>query len=312
MVDNREIWADSIKPGLKKYLVDGFNRHPMEIDRFFKMETSSRAYEETKTAYSFGQLVQTAEGQPSVLDFWQDGYLKRFTHLDYSKQHIVTHKEYADDLYGIWKGRGEKFGKSVAETVNTKGMSVFVNAFSTSYLGADAKPLCSTSHPREDGGSAQSNASNTNIALTEANLETGLNALYEVKDGRGNILNLLPFKATLLVQVAQRKEALILTQSELRPGTGNNDYNYYYGNVDVMVNQYFSVLAGGSDTSWFLILPEVSGLTFFWREQPTLDNWVDKETRNMHISVWCSFSYGWTWWYGVWGSQGTGTGSYTD
>jgi len=131
-VDNRELWADSIKPGLYKYYVDAFERHPMEIAKFFKIFDSKRAYEECKDAWSFGRLVQTAEGQDSILDTYQDGYLTRFTHLDYSKRHIVTHKEYSDDLYGIWKDRASKYGDAVAETVNYEGFSVFRNAFSTS------------------------------------------------------------------------------------------------------------------------------------------------------------------------------------
>ena len=174
------------------------------------------------------------------------------------------------------------------------------------------KKICSTAHTRPDGNSTnQSNASSTGITLTEANLETADLALREVLDGRGNLLNLMPYKAMLMVPPALKKEALIITQSTLRSGTGNNDKNVYLGNFDVYVNQYISSAGGGSDTAWFLIIKEINGLVFLWREKPAVSAWVDERTRNMHTSIWSTFDFGWIHWYGVWGSKGD-SASYSD
>lgn len=139
-------------------------------------------------------------------------------------------------------------------------------------------------------------------------METADLALREVLDGRGNLINLMNAKALLLVPPALKKEALIITQSTLRSGTGNNDMNVYLGNFNVMVSQYISSAASGSDTAWFLILPERVGLTFVWREKPNTKGWTTDNTRNLHMSIWTRFSYGWIHWYGMWGSKGDGLG----
>jgi len=308
MADNRAIWADAIKPGIHTFAVDAFNRHPLEIANVFKIFSTVQAYEDFKDSWSFGRMVKTAEGAPSYQQDYQEGYKTRLIPEGYSLEHVLTHRLKADDLYGVFNNVGGEMGKSAVETANYEGFSVLRNAFSTSFLSyGDRVPLCSTAHTRPDGfATNQSNASSTGITLTEANLETADLALREVFDGRGNILNLMPYKAMLIVPPALKKEALIITQSTLRSGTGNHDKNVYLGNFDVYVNQYISSKSGGSDTAWFLLIKEIGGLVFLWREKPATDSWLDNRTRNLHMSIWSTFDFGWISWYGFWGSQGDG------
>src|SRR3990167_2266671 len=86
----------------------------------------------------------------------------------------------------------------------------------------DAAPTCSTSHPRADGGTAQSNASATGIPLTEANLETGRIALLNQLQDDG-VPMLAPGRLFLVVGINNEKNAQIITRSDKRSGTGNND-----------------------------------------------------------------------------------------
>src|SRR3990167_3255935 len=76
----------------------------------------------------------------------------------------------------------------------------------------DGKALASTVHPRVDGGTAQSNASSTGIALTEANFETGRIALSDqlYDDGQPIVIT---GTLTLLVPIALEKTALIIVGS---------------------------------------------------------------------------------------------------
>ena len=312
MADTRGRFPDTLEEGLREYVVDVFEHYPLEIDRVFTIFNSSKAWEEFKDSWSFGLLEETPEGSNAPADLYQDGYYTRISYKTYSKKHIITWAEYHDDLYGIFKDRSPKMTRQATDTVNSQAFSVFRNAFSTSYLSyGDDKPLCSTNHTRPDGGTAQSNASSTGITLTEANLETADLAVREVKDGRGNLLNFMGEKGLLLVPPALKKEALIITQSTLRSGTANNDLNYYLGNWDVLVSAWISEAAGGSDTAWFVILPNICGLVFIWREKPYTYVEMDKDNRNLEIFIWASFGYGWRWWYGIWGSKGDGA-AYSD
>lgn len=141
-MDNRTIWSDALVPGIKKYAVDEFNKHPLEIGRLFNIFNSERSYEEFKDAFTFGKLTETAEGHPSVLDTLQDGYKTTLTAKQYSKENIVTYLAKADDLYGVFEQRARGLGSSAVDTINDQAFSVFRNAFSTSYTSyGDGKPL---------------------------------------------------------------------------------------------------------------------------------------------------------------------------
>jgi hypothetical protein len=170
------------------------------------------------------------------------------------------------------------------------------NAFSSG-TGGDAKYLCSTLHPRADGGTAQLNASSTGITLSEANFNTGLLAMRGQLDDKGMKIGV---KAdTLVVPPALEKTAQILTQSQLRSGTADNDYNYYKGIVKVISWDWLS-----SSTAWFLLDSSMHELNWFWRVRPDFkqDNAFDTGYSLYKTRMRCS--KGWSDWRGVWGSKG--------
>src|SRR3990172_1705460 len=97
-----------------------------------------------------------------------------------------------DDLYNVINKKPAALARSARRTREREAAQVFNRAFNSSYLGADSEELCSTSHDRSDGGTAQSNASSTGITLTESNLETGLLAANGQLDDKGQIISVNP------------------------------------------------------------------------------------------------------------------------
>ena len=206
---------------------------------------------------------------------------------------------------------------SVKATLARAGGQIFNRAF-TSGAGVtagtrvvpygDGVPLCSTSHPRADGGTAQSNASATSIPLSETNVETGRIALLnQLQDDGTPILD--PSEVYLVVGLNNEKTAQIITKSDQRSGTGNNDFNIYGGGyMKVMVQKWLdsgvSASGVGSNTQWFLAVPNWSKLAITISAGPELEYSKDKDTKAGLWDVIIDGSVCFYDWRGIWGSQG--------
>lgn len=298
-------------PGLRKAIDDGFRQYSPVYKAIANVETTKREFFDDINMSGIGTLAEVPEGQTIPQQSPLNGYTTRYTVKDYAAIIPITHKMLRGDLYSVTTIQRlfTKLGKAANRTIDKNFFSMFNNGFTTSYTSyGDAKPLFSTSHPRKDGGTAQSNASSTGITLTYANLEVATLAMREVLDDRGQIIDIGEGKLTLLVPPALEKEAVVLTESVLIPGEADNDINYhhYKGNVNVVVAKWLSAAAGGSDTAWYLLANGDHEMNLFIRESFETDSWEDKTTRTMNVRGTLAHAYGWSSWYGVWGSKGDG------
>jgi hypothetical protein len=135
---------------------------------------------------------EVGEGAPIPYEDPVQGYDKTYTHVKYGKGFKITEEMVEDDLYREMNKRPAALGRAMRRTAEDQASLVFRRAFSTSYLGADGKPLFSTSHPRSDGGTAQSNASSTGLVLAEDNIQTARVAMRNQLDDKGMKIDVLP------------------------------------------------------------------------------------------------------------------------
>lgn len=298
-MNNRANFSDLLTPGFKEIFDDKFTEQPMVMDSIFHVDSSEKDTEKVSTVGGFGLATQTAEGAPIDYEDVIQGYDTAYAHLKYTKGFKITREMYEDDLYGIMKRKPAALGKAMRRTAENQASLVFRNGFSTSYLGADAKPLFSVGHTRPDGGTAQSNASATGITLSETNLETGRLALRGQLDDKGQIIDVSP--NLLLVPDALAKTAHLIIDSPLRQGTADNDANFYKGTLDIINWKYLS-----SSTAWFLIDKSEHELQWFWRERPQFKNDELFDTEYAVYKSTMRLSRGWSDWRGVWGSAGDG------
>src|SRR4030042_147800 len=193
----RANFQDELDPSIRTIFFDRYDEEPQVMPMVFNVGTSSKDIETDSATTGFGKLQQTNE--LGALDYEDPVkmYKTTYTHLKYTKGFKVSQELVEDDQNNVISKMPRALAKSVVYTTEYWGASVFNNAFSTSYTSyGDGKPLCSTSHTRADGGTAQSNASSTEIVLSEANLETGRLALEKVLNDKGEIVN---FKADPLL-----------------------------------------------------------------------------------------------------------------
>ncbi len=299
MAAYRSNFAVLLTPGFREIFSDKFQEVPMIHDKIFHVDDSIKDTERDSAISGFGLAVQTGEGSPIAYEDPVQGYTTTYIHLKYSKGFKVTREMFEDDLYNIMKKRPAALGRTMRRTAENQAALVFVNGFSTSFLGADAKPLFSTVHPRPDGGTSQSNASATGITLSELNLETAIIAMRGQLDDKGQIIDVYP--RMLVVPKELRKTAHLIVDSPMRQGTADNDANYYKDDFTIIDWLYLT-----STTAWFLIDPGVHELTWFWRRRA---EFKDDELFDSEFAVYKStmrLSRGWSDWRGVYGSQGDG------
>ena len=120
----------------------------------------------------------------------------------------------------------------------------------------DGVPQFSTVHPTTvPGGSTQSNASSTGIKFGDTNLETGKLAITLQKTDDGLPMSLLG-KITIAAPMKLEKEIKQVTGSELVSENANNALNVYRGSIDMVTSPFLDSTNGGSDTAWYLMVPE--------------------------------------------------------
>ncbi len=307
-------WGNLIAPGLRKVMVDEFNRYTPRYPSLFKVNKSSRAYEDDVAVVGLGKLEETTEsGSVSSEDMLQ-GYKTRYNHKIFRKRVDVSREAFDDDQYNVLSKRSAALGKAASRTYDYYAMGdMFRNAFNTAKTSyGDNLPLASTLHTSTFGSSTQSNASSTGVVLSEPNLNTALLAVREVTDDKGELIDFMDAKPILMVSPYYKKTALEIVGSKYRSQTADNDMNYYFENeqIDVMVNPWMSAkstnstIGAGTDLYWFVILKGEHDLNFFMRVPFETEAETVKDTQTLSIYGYTRFSYGWSDWRGVWGSKG--------
>ena len=329
VIENRSTYGDLVK-GMSAKFYEVFNQakdsYSLAIDEavaqqgnnmtaLFKKRPTGQARERTVVKTGANYLVHTPEGSDFSSDSRLIAYVTEYAPAKFTQSITVTYEAIQDRDYREALDEFADLTITGKETMDKLGFNLFNRAFTAvasipvsegiAYYG-DQKPLCSTIHPRKDGGTALSNASSSGIALTDANLEVARVALQNQLDDRGKPMRVGTGKLILLVPPALEKTAVVVTKSEKRSGTANNDINIYDGLMTVISSQWISAAHDGSDTAWFLIDPRVAKLMFMLREDLKTSRFVDNGTKSVTFDIFARWAQGWSDWRGVWGSKGDG------
>ena len=304
MAISRAQLAKELEPGLNSLFGMNYDEYDREYEDIFVIEDSNRAFEEEVLIVGFGSAPVKSEGQGVSFDNASESFSSRYTHETVSLAFALTEEAIEDNLYdSLGKRYVKALAKSMANTKEVKGADVLNNAFSSSFLGGDGKSLIASDHPLAGGGSAANRAS-TMADLNEASLEDPFIDISTFTDDRGLIISVQPDKLVVppqLVFVADR-----ILQSDLRSGTADNDVNAIK-NTGVLpggyvVNHYLN------DPDAFFILTSVNemgdGLKMFQRSPMETSMEPDFSTGNIRYKARERYSFGFSDWRGVYGSQG--------
>lgn len=294
---NKTNFGDILEPGFRQIFDDNYKETERVFTQIFQMNNSTKQDERDSSSSGFGLLDVKPAGQPIKYEDPVQGYDVLYTHVTYAKGYKIDKELYDDDQYSVMNKKPKALGRAARRTEETQAANVFNNAFSTTQLGGDQKPLVSTAHPRSDGGNSQSNASSTSLPLTATNYGVAKLAMRKQLDEKGMKIEVSP--RTIVVPLELEDTANIIFNSKLRSGTADNDMNPYMNDVKVLPWIYLS-----SQTAWFLLDSDQHQINWFWREKMSFEQDKTFETDQALFKVRERFSKGFSDWRGVWGSQG--------
>ena len=304
MAISRAQLAKELEPGLNSLFGLEYNTYDQEYTEIFSVEDSDRAFEEEVLLTGFGSAPTKSEGQGVQFDNANESYTARYTHDTVGLAFALTEEAVEANLYSsLGKRYTKALARSMANTKEVKGADVLNNAFSSSFTGGDGVSLINTAHPLAGGGSA-ANRATTMADLNETSLEDALIDISTFTDDRGLTISVQATKLVVppqLVFVADR-----ILNSDGRTGTADNDINSIK-NTGVIpggytVNHYLN------DPDAFFLLTSVTesgeGLKMFQRTAMETSMEPDFSTGNIRYKARERYSFGFSDWRGVYGSQG--------
>lgn len=308
---------NAIDRRVRKHFRDEYPKVDPQIEKIFVIETQEDANEYEQDYAGLGKYEVTAEGETFKLDAPGEGYSTVYIPVKKTKRVPYTYEASKWDKAALTTAAntGKELAAAAADTVEDDAASILRNAFSTSYTSyGDSKPLCSTDHTYPDSSAAQSNASANGLAMSPEGIEIAVTAMRGQKNKRGRLIKVRP--TALIVPPALEAEAVRITKSTLKAGTGDNDTNplrlkEYSGGMladKVIVWDYLAASEGGSDTAWFLQDRNLAKLMWKWAEKPSVerDETTGKQNDVTYYLGKFYASKGWSDFVGIWGSKGDG------
>jgi len=284
--------------------------------RLFKGRSSTQSRETLTNKTGVGYPRFTTEGQDYAKDSRYPGYKTEFNFIKKTNAVEITEeqKEDVEDDLRDKMDEARDINVGFKMEFDRSAFSIFNYAFTAQAslpvdltFYADGKPMCSIAHPRKDGGTAQSNADAAGRVLDDDNIETLRQQLRRQLDDRGLPMNIGSGSVILLVPDSLEKKGKVLTGSEKKAETANNDLNIYRGGwMPVMSTKWINSQNGGSDTAWFLIDTMYSPTIFYERRGIRSSVYVDNANKDTIYDASARWQVGNKNWRGIVGSKGDG------
>jgi len=297
---NRAQFAKMLEPGLNTLFGLEYDSYPPEYSAVFSSNTSSKAFEEDVLLQGFGSAPTKDEGAAISYDTGSQQWTARYQHETVALAFSITEEAEEDGQYGSIASRYTKaLARSMASTKEIKAANVLNNAQTAGFTGGDGVVLLSASHPTTNGN--QSNVLATAADLSETSLESVLIQIADMKDDRG--LRIAAQGTTLVIPTAYTFTAERLLESQLRTGTADNDINAIKSGG--YLPKGYHVMRRLTDSDAFFVLTDVpDGLKMFQRSPMKKGMEGDFETGNVRYKVRERYSFGFTDWRGVFGTEG--------
>jgi hypothetical protein len=292
-------------PGLNALFGMEYARYEMEYAELYTEHSSERSFEEDQKVTGFATAPQKQEGAPTFFDTAQEGYTTRYTMLTYSMGFALTQEAFEDNLYDSLSARYvREMARSMANTKNINAANVINNGFtalaSGGYGVGDSVPLFSSAHPQVAGPTI-SNISSTAADLNETAVEAATIQIAKWTDDRGKLINARVRK--MLVPVDNQYTAMRTLETQLMPGTANNDINAV--RTSAAVPEGFTVNHYLTDTNFWGLLTDVpEGFKYFNRVPISEDNDGDFDTGNLRYKIRERYAFGVSDCLAIWASAG--------
>ena len=300
MAISRQQLAKELEPGLNALFGLEYKQYENQNQEIFETESSDRAFEEDVMLTGFDKAAVKSEGAGVTYDTAQETYTARYQHETVALAFSLTEENVEDNLYDKISTRYTKaLARSMAQTKQTKGANVLNNAFAGT-VGGDNESLIGNAHPTLAGN--LSNRPTTLSDLSETSLEQAMIDIGNFKDERG--LKIAARGMKLIIPADGQFTAERITKSAQRVGTADNDINALKSMGMIpqgfVVNNYIN-----DGDQWFIKTDVPNGMKHFTRAALKTAMEGDFETGNMRYKARERYSFGWSDWRGIYGSDGS-------
>ena len=301
MAISRQQLSKELEPGLNALFGLEYKMYENQHSEIFDKESSDRAFEEEVMLSGFGNAEVKAEGSAVSFDNANETFTSRYTHETIALAFAITEEAVEDNLYdSIAKRYTKALARSMANTKQIKAANVLNNGYSSSYLGGDGVELFSSAHPTVSAGN-QRNELETPADLSETSIEQALIDIGAIKDERGFKIAAKGMK--LIIPSALQFTAERIMKSSARVGTADNDLNAVKSMG--MIPQGYVVNNYLTDTdAWFIKTDVPNGMNHFERAAIKTAMEGDFDTGNVRYKARERYSFGWSDWRGIFGSEG--------
>ena len=301
MAISRAQLAKELEPGLNALFGLEYKNYENQHAEIFDTENSDRAFEEEVMLGGFGTANTKQEGAAVGYDDAQESFTARYTHETIALAFSITEEAVEDNLYDRIATRYTKaLARSMANTKQIKAANVLNNGFNSAFTGGDGVELFSSAHVSLSS-STNRNELSTASDLSETSLEQALIDIAAFKDERG--LKIAARGMKLIIPSALQFTAERILKSAQRVGTAVNDINAVKSMG--MLPQGYVVNNFLTDTDAFFIKTDVpNGLKHMVRAPIKTAMEGDFDTGNMRYKARERYSFGFSDWRGIFGSEG--------
>jgi hypothetical protein len=291
-----------LEPKLSNIWHDAYPIVPVEYTSFVNTRTTKKATITDFKLSDFGALRLKGEGENVIYDEPLFGQTNAYAPVRFALGYKVTQEMIDHELYGQVEKFEKALMKSAVDLQEVTAALLWNNAFVTTAAsgflatGFDGLALCSTAHPRLDGGTTLRNRPSTDASLSLTGLQSALIDIDRLKDDRGRPIFVRP--KLLIVNPEDRFTAKEILESEYKPGTANNEVNALKdAGLSFMVSHYLS------NTKQWHVVCDQHDLSFIWDERPRggMENDFDAEVIKRKIVE--GFVVGHGEWRGTWGAN---------
>lgn len=254
-----DLYGADMLPVLEELFMNELEQYQGVRDQVFKVVQHDRDIWQSSEINDMPLFTSVAEGADYTFSKADPGNSKTLTPSKYGRGFSVSEEMVDDGKYDLVGLMVRKLASSGRETQEIAAMNVFNNGFSTE-LAHDGLPVFDAAH--ETGASTFRNKLSVASDLTETSLQTALTDFETVFVGSSGIIKRIRPKI-ILVHPSNKRNAIELVGSELKPGSSNNNINSIRQDGLVVVSSPHLT----DPDAWFLCAsPEETGLRIVERK----------------------------------------------
>lgn len=297
----RGAFSKALWEGINAWYGEAYAEHPVEWTSLFDKYTSGKAFEEDVYISGFGLAAVKPEGEPIPYDSMTQGFVTRYTMVEYGLGFIITNLMVEDDQYMVVaQKRARALAFSMRQTKEVVAHNVLNRGFNSAFTGGDGVELFSLVHPNVAGGTWQ-NELTTPADLSEAALEEACIEIGKWQNDRGLQIAVMPQSLHIPVDLTFEAERILM--SPLRVGTSDNDLNALRAMGKFPKGIYVHHYLTDTD-AWFIRNKCEDSMKYFERRGDEFAEDNEFETKNLKYQATARYEYGWSDARGMFASAG--------